>query len=73
MSEVFDAMLRRIGNSMGVIIPKEIIETLGCRRGDTIHISVTSSDIGSRNRKIREMAGVYRGKKEFEREKGDRY
>lgn len=30
--------LRKIGNSLGVTIPKELLETLGAREGDSISI-----------------------------------
>ncbi len=73
MSEIFEAKLRSIGNSLGVIIPTEIIETLGCHRGDLIQMVIPSSDVKARNNKIRELAGSYRDKSGFHREKGDRY
>lgn len=35
--------LRRIGNSLGVILPKELTEGLNLREGDTLHV-VTDAD-----------------------------
>ncbi len=30
--------LRKIGNSLGLILPKEVAERLRCRAGDTLHV-----------------------------------
>lgn len=73
MSEVFEAKLRKIGNSLGVIIPKEIIEDLHFHQGDSINVCIPSSDIKTRNEKIKKLAGKYKNTSKFKREKVDRF
>lgn len=73
MAEVFEAKLRKVGNSLGVIIPKEVIEAAGLKEGDTIQISIISSHLEDRNRILRSIAGTCKGAEPFEREKEDRY
>ena len=36
-----DTKLRRVGNSLGVILPKQILDQLGLKEGDTMNIIVT--------------------------------
>jgi antitoxin component of MazEF toxin-antitoxin module len=73
MAEVFEAKLRRVGNSLGIIIPNDVIHELGFGNGDTIRVAIPSSDIAARNRKLMDFIGIERGKKPFRREKGDRF
>ena len=73
MAEVFEAKLRRVGNSLGIIIPKEVIQATGYDDGDTIQVSIPSDNFEERNRLMRSIAGMYRGKGGFEREKEDRF
>ena len=73
MAEVFEAKLRRVGNSLGIIIPNELIQELGFGDGDTIHVAIPVSSIAARNRKLMALIGTERGKKPFKREKGDRF
>ncbi len=73
MSEMFDAKLRKVGNSRGIIIPKDIIDDLGIRSGDVIHVVIPSTDLDKRNELLRELAGIYKAKSGFRREKEDRY
>lgn len=73
MAVLFDAKLRRIGNSVGVIIPNKIIEAEGYRQGETIHVSLPAKGLAARNATLREMAGACKGKGGFQREEGDRY
>lgn len=73
MATVIDTKLRRIGNSMGVIIPNRIIESRGYRLGDTIPIALPPATVTDRNRRLRELAGTFKNKGAFVREKEDRY
>jgi len=72
MTEVFDAKLRRIGNSLGVIIPANVIEHMGFHRGDMVKIAIPSASNGNDD-VLRKLAGTYRGTKPFRRSKVDRY
>ncbi len=73
MTEVFEAKLRRIGNSLGVIIPSDIIEGLGFHRGDVIHIAIPPSNNVTRNELLRQLAGIDKDTTKFKRDKEDRY
>lgn len=73
MTEVFEAKLRRIGNSVGVIIPAEIIEALGFDIGDVVHIAIPPSSKEKRNKAIMKLAGMYKKASSFKRDKRDRY
>lgn len=72
MSTVFEGKVRRLGNSMAVIIPKEVLEEMGAREGDILKLSVP---ILTRKRKaaIEKMAGLDSKSAPFVREKGDRF
>ena len=73
MSEVFEAKLRKIGNSLGVIIPAKIIEELQFHQGDVIHLAIPPTDNGKRNELILDIAGIDSKKPPFKREKKDRF
>ena len=73
MAEVFEAKLRRVGNSLGIIIPKEVIETAGYHNGDTIKVSIPAENFEERNKILRLIAGTCKGAAPFVREKEDRY
>ena len=73
MTEVFEAKLRKIGNSLGVIIPSEIIDELGYHNGDVVHIAIPPANGDKRNEQILNMAGIYKKKSPFKRDEGDRY
>ncbi len=73
MAEVFEAKLRRVGNSLGIIIPKEVIQAGGFVEGDTIQVSIIESNLAERNKLLLAIAGKYKGKEPFVRDKEDRY
>jgi len=73
MSKVFEAKLRPLGNSLGLIVPIEIIRETGYHRGDIIHVAIPSYDIEQRNEKLKKIAGMCVGKSNFSRDKEDRF
>ncbi len=73
MVKAFQAKIRHLGNSKGIIIPKEVINEMDLEVGDTVTFKVPEKDLSSRNETIRSMAGSYKDKMPFEREKEDRY
>jgi len=73
MVEVFEARLRKIGNSLGILIPSNIIEGLGFRKGDIIHVAIPPAQTMKRNEILFELTGVDKRKTSFKREKEDRY
>jgi antitoxin component of MazEF toxin-antitoxin module len=72
MSKVLTGRIRRVGNSMAVIVPKELLKEAGAREGDTVKLSL-AIPLSDRNSAIRAFAGTHRRAKPFKREKRDRY
>jgi len=73
MVEVFEARLRKIGNSLGILVPSHIIEGLGFHKGDVIHVAIPSTETIKRNEILLELTGIDKKKSSFQREKEDRY
>jgi antitoxin component of MazEF toxin-antitoxin module len=71
MSTVFEGKIRRLGNSMAVIIPKEILEEIGAKEGDVMKLSVPIPK-QRRSEVLRRIAGIDERSGPFTREKGDR-
>jgi hypothetical protein len=73
MTEVFVAKVRKVGNSLGIIIPKDISDALGFGHGDTIHVAIPATELKKRNKLLLSLIGIDRGKGQFKRDKEDRY
>ena len=74
MTNVFEAKVRRIGNSLGVIIPSEVLRQNGYGEGDTLKVAIPKHNLEERNRFMLSIAGKYARKGgPFEREKEDRF
>ena len=73
MSEVFEAKLRKIGNSLGLIVPRHIIKGLDIHKGDTINVVIPQSKNIKRNKILTNIAGIDKNKTQFKREKKERY
>lgn len=73
MVEIFKAKLRKIGNSVGIIIPKDILHDIGADKDDTIYVTVPNSKIETRNNQLLSLAGIDLGKPAFKRDKKDRF
>ncbi len=70
MSRVLTGKIRRVGNSMAVIIPKELLEESGTGEGDTIKLSL-SIPKSKRENALKSIAGLDRKARPFAREKRD--
>ena len=66
------AKIRRVGNSMAVIIPKELLDEAGASEGDTIRVSLAIPK-SIRDSSLESIAGVDQKSKPFTREKRDRF
>ena len=69
MSELFKAKVRKVGTSLGILIPKEVIEEQKIKEGQEIELNLM------RRKKIEEierMFGIAKGAKPFERDRIDR-
>ena len=72
MSRVLTGKVRRVGNSMAVIIPKELLEESGASEGDTIKLSLAIPK-STRETALENIAGLDRKARPFAREKRDRF
>ena len=72
MSKVFEGKVRRLGNSMAVIIPKEVVEEAGAREGDIVKLSLPIPK-ARREEVLKKLAGIDSGAEPFTREKRDRF
>ena len=71
MSQVFEGKVRRLGNSMAVIIPKGVLEEVGVKEGDVVKLSLPIPK-SKRREVLRKIAGVDFHAEPFRREKHDR-
>lgn len=69
MPELFKAKVRRVGTSVGVLIPKEIVEHEGIKVGQEIEISLLKR---RKLEEIEKMFGIAKGAKPFERDRTER-
>ena len=72
MSKVFEGKLRRLGNSMAVIIPRDVLEEVGAKEGDVMKLSLPIP-MRKRSALLRKVAGIDSSAKSFIREKRDRF
>jgi antitoxin component of MazEF toxin-antitoxin module len=76
MSRVFQGKVRRVGNSLAVIVPKEILENIGAGEGDSVKLSIVSERNQSKKKEKKDvfesLAGVYSHSKPFTRDRTDR-
>jgi antitoxin component of MazEF toxin-antitoxin module len=72
MSRVLTGKIRRVGNSMAVIIPKELLDEAGAGEGDSIKVSLAIPK-STRDSSLESIAGMDRKSKPFAREKRDRF
>jgi antitoxin component of MazEF toxin-antitoxin module len=70
MSTVFEGKVRRLGNSMVVIIPKKILDETGAKEGDVLKLALPVSK-QKRKEAFKKMAGIATGSEAFERDKRD--
>ena len=69
MSDLFKAKVRKVGTSLGVLIPKELIKYEKIKEGQIIEVSLL------KRRKLEEvwkLIGTAKGTKPFERDRIDR-
>ena len=72
LMEMFRARLRRVGNSLSVLVPKKAFEDLGVGEGDEVDVTLYRR----RNDQLdwlREVAGTWPDLGPFQRERNDRY
>jgi len=72
MSRVLSGRIRKVGNSLAVIIPKGLLDEAGAKEGDMVRLSL-AIPTSRRDSALEAVAGVDRGRRAFRREKLDRY
>ena len=72
MSRVLSGRIRKVGNSLAVIIPKGLLDEAGAKEGDTVRLSIAIPTC-RRDSALEAVAGVDRGRRAFRRKKLDRY
>lgn len=72
LMEMFRARLRRVGNSLSVLVPKAVLEDMHVGEGDEVEVTlhVGKSDLEAR---LDAIAGTAPGLGPFKRERKDRY
>ncbi len=69
MEAVVDVKIRRVGTSLGVLLPKKLIEKEGLKEGQMVEISITRRPTP---KELEKLIGSAKWLKGFEREKGDK-
>ena len=68
MVDVFVSKVRPVGSSLGVIIPKAVIDAEGLADGKEVRVSVFNTDFS----RLRKLMGTVAEKVPFERDRRDR-
>ena len=69
MTEIFKTRVRRVGSSLGVLIPKDVIEHNRIKEGEEIEMSLMKK---RRIDDVLKLIGSAKGAKPFERDRTDR-
>jgi len=70
MSDIVETRIKKIGNSLWALIPKDTVRSKKLKEGQEIKISILAPD---RRKAIEESFGMFKGAKPFKREdRGDR-
>ena len=69
MPEIFTVKVRKVGTSLGVLIPKEIVEGEGIKEGEDVEISLIKR---KRLQEVLELFGTAGHSAHFERERVER-
>lgn len=70
MSDIVETRIKKIGNSLWALIPRDTVRSKKLKEGQKIRISIIAPD---RQKAIEEAFGMFKGAKPFKREDhGDR-
>jgi len=67
--DMFDSKARRVGTSIGVLIPKEVTEEEGISPGTPLRLAIIKKDFNQ----LEKMFGAAKGFKPFKRDRKDRF
>ena len=68
MAETFEVKVRNVGTSLGVLIPKEVVEEMKIKKGQKVRIGILKED----PKTISKYLGIDKGAKPFKRIHGHR-
>ena len=69
MSQLFNVKVRRVGTSLGVLIPKEVVAEEGIQEGEQVGVSLLKA---KRLESIDRLFGIAKGARPFKRDKTNR-
>ncbi len=69
LGEMFEAKVRKVGTSFGVLLPKKIVENEKIKDGQTISVVILKKNL----KLIDEAFGSTKGASSFERDRDDRF
>lgn len=73
MPETFKAKVRKVGTSLGILVPKEFVEREGIKEGEEVQVDLLKKrKLEEVEREIERMFGIAKGAKPFERDRTDR-
>lgn len=70
--ELFQGRLRRVGNSLSILVPKKALEELHVGEGDEVEVALFPV-LKDRRARLKAYIGSSPGMLPFERERRDRY
>ena len=70
--QLFKGRLRRVGSSLGVLVPKRALEGLGAHEGDEVEVAILPPR-HERKSRLEDAIGSVPGLAPFKRERKDRY
>ena len=68
MPELVKVTIRRVGSSLGVLIPKKVIEEERLKEGDAVEIALYTRSKEERLKILKKAFGIAKGAKPFVRE-----
>ncbi len=71
MAQVFEGKVRRLGNSMAIIIPNDVLSEAGVHEGDVLKLAIPVP-VARRKRVWKKVAGIDAALPSFSREEHDR-
>ncbi len=69
---LFATRLRKVGNSLGVLVPKEALDAMDAHEGDDVEVVVVPP-AAERRRRLLDAVGSVPGLVEFQRDRRDRF
>ena len=71
MAQVFEGKVRKLGNSLAVIIPNDVLSEAGVHEGDVLKLAIPVP-VAKRKRVWKKIAGIDSRLPSFSREEHDR-